>query len=149
MNIEYIIDQECKGLRVDTAISKTNRQYSRSLIQKWIKSGRVLIDGNVIRQSETVQGGESVIIFPESIITQDDIIPKKILINLVKEDKDFLVINKAVGQVAHPAAGHYEDTLANGLVYHYPELHCLPRAGLIHRLDKDTSGLLLLSLIHI
>ena len=70
MNIEYIIDQECKGLRVDTAISKTNRQYSRSLIQKWIKSGRVLIDGNVIRQSETVQGGESVIIFPESIITQ-------------------------------------------------------------------------------
>lgn len=145
MNIEYIIDQECKGLRVDTAISKTNRQYSRSLIQKWIKSGRVLIDGNVIRQSETVQGGESVIIFPESIITQDDIIPKKILINLVKEDKDFLVINKAVGQVAHPAAGHYEDTLANGLVYHYPELHCLPRAGLIHRLDKDTSGLLLVA----
>jgi len=143
--IEYIISEESKGLRADQGIALENPQYSRSLIQKWIKKGSVLVNNKTIRTKEILLEGDKISITPEENISTDDIRPENIKIEIAYEDEDLIVINKHSNIIAHPAAGHHSGTLANGLVYMYPELSNLPRSGLIHRLDKDTTGLLIVA----
>ena len=143
--IEYIISEESKGLRLDLAISNEYDQYSRSLIQKWIKKEKILLNGKITKAKEILNTNDKVTIFPEENINSDVIIPENIEINVNYEDDDILVINKNSGIVVHPAESVKKGTIANGLVFKYPELVNLPRSGLIHRLDKDTSGLLIIA----
>tara|TARA_B100000287_G_scaffold77068_1_gene69138 strand:- start:1065 stop:2081 length:1017 start_codon:yes stop_codon:yes gene_type:complete len=143
--IEYIIHEECKGLRVDLAITKEIQLYSRSIIQRWIRDGRIFVDGSIVKPSELLLGGENILIYPESTINRDFIEPNDIKIDILYEDNDLIIVNKNKDMVVHPAAGHIDDTLANALVYRYGELSNLPRAGLIHRLDKDTTGILIVA----
>ena len=143
--IEYIISEESKGLRLDLAISNEYDQYSRSLIQKWIKKEKILLNGKITKAKEILNINDKITIFPEENINPDTIIPENIEINVNYEDDDILVINKNSGIVVHPAESVKKGTIANGLVFKYPELINLPRSGLIHRLDKDTSGLLIIA----
>ena len=143
--IEYIISEESKGLRADQAIAQENNQYSRSLIQKWIKKGNILVNDKIIRSKDILSVNDKITISPEDNINSDYIKPENIKLDIVYEDADIIIVNKHSNIVAHPAAGNSNLTLANGLVYIYPELSNLPRSGLIHRLDKDTTGLLIVS----
>ena len=143
--LEYIISEESKGLRADQAITMVNGEFSRSLIQKWIKKGSILVNGKKIKPRDILNLNDKVTINPEENINPENINPEKINLEIANEDKDIIVINKQSNIIAHPAAGHNEGTIANGLAYLYPELSNLPRSGLIHRLDKNTTGLLIVA----
>ena len=141
--IEYIISEESKGLRVDQGIAKENKQFSRSLIQKWIKNGNIKINDNNIKSKDILAINDRVTIIPEERMNFEYLEPQDIKIDIVYKDNDLIIINKKINIICHPAAGHSKGTIANGLIYLFPELKNLPRSGLIHRLDKDTSGLLI------
>jgi len=143
--IEYIISEECKGLRADQAIANENIQFSRSLVQKWIKKGNITVNNKIIKPKDILSENDKVTIIPEENINSNFIKPEEIFIKVEYEDKDLIVVNKDINIVSHPGAGNTSGTLANGLAYKYPELVNLPRSGLIHRLDKDTSGLLIVA----
>ena len=143
--IEYIISEESKGLRVDQGIAKENKQFSRSLIQKWIKNGNIKINDNNIKSKDILAINDRVTIIPEKSMNSEYLEPQDIKIDIVYKDNDLIIINKKINIICHPAAGHSKGTIANGLIYLFPELKNLPRSGLIHRLDKDTSGLLIVA----
>jgi 23S rRNA pseudouridine1911/1915/1917 synthase len=118
--------------------------YSRSRLKAWLLDGAVLVDGAPWRPRDRVQGGETVVV----TVTADAAVhaaPEAMPLDVVYEDDDLLVINKPAGLVVHPGAGNANGTLLNGLLAHAPQLESLPRAGIVHRLDKDTSGLLLVA----
>jgi 23S rRNA pseudouridine1911/1915/1917 synthase len=136
--------QDC-GERLDKALSRLLSQYSRSRIQQWIESGFVLVDGQTARAKSTVLGDEIVIIQPQSVPQEHAFEPEQIPLSVVHEDADILVLNKPAGLVVHPAAGNWSGTLLNGLLHYLPALESVPRAGIVHRLDKDTSGLMVVA----
>ncbi len=133
------------GLRLDQALARLFPAYSRSRLQRWIEAGQVRVDGAPATQRLRVLGGERVeLIILETAhpqAAQAEAIP----LAIVYEDEALIVVNKPAGLVVHPAAGHAGGTLVNALIAHAPELAALPRAGLVHRLDKDTSGLLIVA----
>ncbi len=132
------------GLRVDKAIATLCKNYSRSAIQSWIKQGLVLLDDETPVQKDKVVGGEIVeLTVPE--IRQGEWQPQEISLDIVYEDNDMMVINKPAGLVVHPGAGNPDNTLLNGLLYYLPELRSLARCGIVHRLDKLTSGLMVVA----
>ncbi len=139
-----IIPDEATGLRVDQALSQLFSQFSRSQLQNLIKAGQVKVDGENPRTRDKVLGGESVVLQFEDV-PQIDWQAEELPLEIVYEDDDLLVVNKPVGVVVHPAAGHASGTLCNALLHHHPDAELLPRAGVIHRLDKDTSGLLVVA----
>jgi len=130
--------------RLDQAMVELLPQYSRSLIQQWIKEGNLLVDSEKVKPSFKLVGGEQVLIdcSLEDVITAE---PEAIPIDVIFEDDYLLVINKPVGMVVHPGAGNDSGTLMNALLNHDHNLAKIPRAGIIHRLDKNTSGLLLIA----
>lgn len=136
--------QDC-GERLDKALSRLLSQYSRSRIQQWIESGFVLVDGQTARAKSTVLGDEIVVIQPQSVPQEHAFEPEQIPLSVVHEDADILVLNKPAGLVVHPAAGNWSGTLLNGLLHYLPALESVPRAGIVHRLDKDTSGLMVVA----
>jgi 23S rRNA pseudouridine1911/1915/1917 synthase len=118
--------------------------YSRSRLKAWLLAGSVLIDGASRRPRDPVQGGETVVL----TVTADAAVraePEAMSLDVVFEDDDLLVVNKPSGLVVHPGAGNVSGTLMNGLLAHAPQLESVPHAGIVHRLDKDTSGLLLVA----
>lgn len=117
-------------------------EYSRSRLKSWLLQGNVTVDGETPRPRDSVAGGEHVIVKPqpEQSVTSR---PEPIDLDIAFEDKALLVVNKPAGLVVHPGAGNTRGTLMNGLLHHAPSLESLPRAGIVHRLDKDTSGLML------
>ena len=132
------------GRRLDQALAELLPDYSRSRLQQWIKAGHVEIDGRVVRPREPVAGGEWVTVtLPEEPETIEQ--AQEIALAVCYEDEDLLVLDKLAGLVVHPAAGNPDGTLVNALLHYAPELAALPRAGLVHRLDKDTSGLLVVA----
>ena len=135
---------ELAGQRLDQALAQMFPEYSRSRLKAWLLSGAVLVDGELWRPRDQVAGGETVLlqIVPEVAVRAS---PEVIPLDVVFEDDALLVVNKPVGLVVHPGAGNVTGTLMNGLLHHAPSLEQLPRAGIIHRLDKDTSGLLLVA----
>ena len=141
--IEYIISEESKGLRVDQGIAIENKQFSRSLIQKWIRDGLILVNNKIVKSKNILLENDKITISPIENINTEYIEPQNIKIDIVYEDKYLIIINKQNNIICHPAAGHNNGTIANGMIYLFPELKNLPRAGLIHRLDKDTTGLLI------
>ena len=132
------------GLRLDQALAQMFPDYSRSRLVAWLKSGSVLVDGESRRPRDKVDGGESIELSPvaEVAVTSR---PEPIALDIAWEDDSLLVINKPAGLVVHPGAGNQTGTLMNGLLHHAPGLEALPRAGIIHRLDKDTTGLMLVA----
>jgi 23S rRNA pseudouridine1911/1915/1917 synthase len=134
----------CAGMRLDQALAGLLPAYSRSRLQQWIKAGQVEVNGKAVRPRMSVLGGEQVkVTLPQEPKTVDQ--AQAIPLDIRYEDADLLVINKPAGLVVHPAAGNPDGTLVNALLHHVPELAALPRAGLVHRLDKDTSGLLVVA----
>ncbi|HKK14815.1 MAG TPA: pseudouridine synthase, partial [Gammaproteobacteria bacterium] len=138
------IPESLGGRRLDQALAELFPQYSRSRLQQWIRGGQVQVDGQALRARDRVAGGEQVRVQarpePETRCT-----PEPIPLAVVYEDADLLVIDKPAGLVVHPAAGNPAGTLQNALLHHDPALAGVPRAGLVHRLDKDTSGLLVVA----
>ena len=138
------IPDELAGQRLDQALAQVFPEYSRSRLKAWLLNGAVLVDGELWRPRDRVAGGETVEleVVPEVAVRAG---PEVIPLDVVFEDDALLVVNKPVGLVVHPGAGNVTGTLMNGLLHHAPSLEQLPRAGIIHRLDKDTSGLLLVA----
>lgn len=140
----FQVPDELFGLRVDKALTKLCQDYSRSTVQGWIKQGLVLLDDEVPRQKDKVLGGEVLeVSIPQQ--EQGDWEPQDIDIECVHEDQHMLVVNKPAGLVVHPGAGNPDGTLLNALLHHYPDNRAIARAGIVHRLDKDTSGLMVVA----
>lgn len=140
----YIVSDDLVGQRVDKALSVLCEGHSRSTIQTWIKDGLVLMDDEHPKQKDKVYGGELIeLAVPE--IRQGEWEAQDIPLDIVYEDEHMLVINKPSGWVVHPGAGNPDMTLLNSLLFHYPENRALARAGIVHRLDKDTSGLMVVA----
>jgi len=133
-------DDAC-GVRLDKVLSGLIPAYSRSRIQQWIEAGYVTVDGAPAKTKMTVLGDELVVVTPQIAPEEKAFQPEAMDLDIVHEDKALIVINKPAGLVVHPAAGNWTGTLLNGLLHHLPSLANVPRAGIVHRLDKDTSGL--------
>ena len=138
------IPPELAGQRLDQALAALFADITRSQLQQWIEDGRVLLNGRVPRKRDKVKEGDAVeILAPPP--AQGSWKAQAIPLEIVHEDGDILVINKPPGLVVHPGAGNPEGTLLNALLNHAPALAVLPRAGIVHRLDKDTSGLMVVA----
>ncbi len=135
------VPEALKGKRLDQALAFLFPAYSRSRLARWLKAGRVSVDGKTLRPRDRVAGGERIELYPV-FEPEASCPPRDIPLKVVFEDEHLIVIDKPAGLVVHPAAGHFDDTLLNALLHHAPELSGLPRAGIVHRLDKDTSGVL-------
>jgi len=139
------VPYEMAGLRLDQALAELFSEYSRSKLQTWIKAGRVELNDAVQASPKfKLEGGEDITLDaePETVIESS---PEAIPLDIVFEDDSLLIINKPAGLVVHPAAGNWQGTLLNALLHHDPSLASIPRAGIVHRLDKDTSGLLMIA----
>jgi len=132
------------GTRLDQAAAELFATYSRSRLQKWIKDGELLVDGKPCRPRAKLFGGEELSVRAE-LSPEGDWHPEAIELDICYEDDEILVINKPAGLVVHPAAGNARGTLLNGLLHHLPDNENIPRAGIVHRLDKDTSGLMVVA----
>jgi len=142
--LHTVVADDFAGKRVDQALATIFPDISRSSLQQWIRDGRVMLDGKVPRQRDRVNGGEVVTIEPP-VPEPGDWVAQDIALNIVFQDEHILVINKPAGLVVHPGAGNAQGTLLNGLMYFDADLAILPRGGIVHRLDKDTSGLLVIA----
>jgi 23S rRNA pseudouridine1911/1915/1917 synthase len=138
------IPEELAGLRLDQALARMFPDYSRSRLKEWLLAGAITVEGGPKRPRDAVSGGETIEFEPvsESEVRAE---PEPITLDVVYEDEDLLVVNKPAGLVVHPGAGNPGGTLMNGLLHHAPQLEQVPRAGIIHRIDKDTTGLLLIA----
>lgn len=143
--IIFKLGDEVCGERLDKVVAKLIPQFSRSRIQQWIVSGHVSVDGAQARGKMTVLGGEQIAVHPQAAPEDHAYEPEALALDVVFEDASILVINKPAGMVVHPAAGNWSGTLLNGLLYRCPGIGGVPRAGIVHRLDKDTSGLMVVA----
>ena len=142
--LDIELPADVAGLRLDQALARLLPQHSRASLQLWIRAERVQVGGRLPRSSEKVRGGERVqILVPQTLA--GDWAAQAIPLDLVYEDDDLLVVNKPAGLVVHPGAGNPEGTMLNALLHHAPALNKLARAGIVHRLDKETSGLLVVA----
>ncbi len=139
------IPQDMAGERLDKVLATFLPDYSRNRLKSWVEAGAVMVDGKVTKARYLLHGGESIKVFPQEMPEQFAFSPEDIPLEVVYEDSSIIVINKPPGLVVHPAAGNWTGTLLNGLLFRYPELKSLPRAGIVHRLDKDTSGLMVVA----
>jgi len=144
VQIELTIPGEMRGRRLDQALAELVSEYSRSRLQQWIRDGHVRLDEHLPQVREKVVGGEIVRI--DALIEQQTASEAEpIALDIVHQDADLLVINKPAGLVVHPAVGNPAGTLLNALLHHDARLAGLPRAGIVHRLDKSTSGLMVVA----
>lgn len=144
ITLNEIIPNHLAGERLDQALAKLFPQFSRARLQDWIRTEQIKIDNATKRPRDRVLGGEKVSL---QVTLEDKVSwqPQALALEIVYEDSDLLVINKPVGLVVHPAAGNPDSTLVNAILHKFPELVKLPRAGIVHRLDKNTSGLLVIA----
>jgi 23S rRNA pseudouridine1911/1915/1917 synthase len=133
------------GDRFDAALARALPQYSRSRLRAWIDGGRVTLDGRQAPATRRLRGGELVVVATESDPREAAFAPEAIALAVIYEDDALIVVDKPAGLVVHPGSGNWAGTLANALVHHAPQLAAVPRAGIVHRLDKDTSGLLVIA----
>jgi len=141
---QAIVPDTSAGRRFDAVVAELFPEYSRSRLTDWIKSGDVLLDGAQARPRDPLRGGE-IVTLTVVMETQTDAQPEDIPLDVLFEDEHLLVINKPVGLVVHPGAGNHSGTLVNALLYRDPSVAVLPRAGIVHRLDKDTSGVMVIA----
>jgi 23S rRNA pseudouridine1911/1915/1917 synthase len=144
LELRATVPDELAGQRLDQALAVLFPDYSRSRLQGWIRAGQVRVDGLELRPRDKVEGGEQVVL---SAVLEDETraAPEAIRLEILYEDEEILVLDKPAGLVVHPGAGNADGTLVNALLHHRPDLRILPRAGLVHRLDKDTSGVMVVA----
>lgn len=143
--IELSLQESDCGERLDKVVARMVPQFSRSRMQQWIDAGFVSVDGKPGRTRMTVYGDERIVILPQAAPEDTAFTPEPMALDIVFEDDAVIVINKPAGLVVHPAAGNWSGTLLNGLLHRTPALTGVPRAGIVHRLDKDTSGLMVVA----
>ncbi|MDP3743061.1 MAG: 23S rRNA pseudouridine(1911/1915/1917) synthase RluD [Methylotenera sp.] len=139
------IPHDLGGLRLDVALQRLLPEHSRSRLQAWIKAGLVTVDAQASTAKTKIWGGETVVVHVQAKPEVHAFVAQNIPLDVVYEDDHILVVNKPAGMVVHPAAGNWDGTLLNALLFHAPQLHDVPRAGIVHRLDKETSGLLVVA----
>lgn len=144
INEQCCVPTEMAGWRVDKAAAQVFSDYSREQLKQWLHGGELRADGASIKPKTRLKGGE-MLTLNATLYEHGEDKPENIPLHVVYEDDVLLVINKPVGLVVHPGAGNWTGTLVNGLLYHDAQLAALPRAGLVHRIDKDTSGLLVVA----
>jgi 23S rRNA pseudouridine1911/1915/1917 synthase len=133
------------GERLDKLISRLVPQFSRSRLQQWMEAGHVTVDGQPARGKTIALGDETVVVQPQTSAEDQAYSPEPMDLAIVHEDRAILVVDKPAGLVVHPGAGNWSGTLLNGLLHHFPAAAGVPRAGIVHRLDKDTSGLMVVA----
>ena len=138
------VSVEHSGLRLDQALARIWPEFSRSRLKLWVDTGLVSVNSNILRPRDKVKQGDVIALLPQQI-PDETWVAEDIPIKVVYEDEQLMVINKAAGMVVHPAAGNYSGTLVNALLHYAPDLAGLPRAGIVHRLDKETTGLLVIA----
>ena len=144
LSLQFQLDESYLGQRIDQVAASVWSDFSREKLKQWIKDGSLLVDGVVVKPKFKCEGVELLSLNVE-LEPQTRSLPENIPLDIVYEDDDIIVINKPVGMVVHPGAGNITGTLVNALLYHYPKSVELARAGLVHRIDKDTSGLLVVA----
>lgn len=132
------------GCRFDQAAAELFPDFSRSRLQQWIKSGELTANGKTLKAKAKLLGGEQLQI-QATLEEEGDWLPENIPLSVIYQDDDIIVLDKPADFVVHPAAGNWSGTVLNALLYHFPELSMVPRAGIVHRLDKDTSGLMVVA----
>ncbi len=146
--MEYIIDEIYVGQRIDKVLSDLNHEYTRSFVQKMLEDGNITVNGNMAKPSYKVKMGDEIFV-EELETTEIDVLPEDIKLDIVYEDNDVIVVNKSKGMVVHPGNGNYTGTLVNALMFsHKDELSAINgviRPGIVHRIDKDTSGILVVA----
>lgn len=139
-----IVPDTVAGRRFDAVLAELFPQFSRSRLTEWIKSGDALLDGKLVRPRDPVRGGQTVSL-DVVLDVQTEALPEDIPINVLFEDSEVIVLDKPAGLVVHPGAGNPTGTLVNALLHRDPSLATLPRAGIVHRLDKNTSGVMVVA----
>ena len=132
-------------MRLDQLVAAVWSDFSRSRLSQWIKSGEITLNGEVVKPKTSVALGDEVSLVAQWVVHDERVEPQAMDLAVLYEDPDLLVINKPVGLVVHPGSGNRDGTLVNALIARDPALAALPRAGLVHRLDKDTTGCLLVA----
>lgn len=141
---EAQVNADHAGKRLDQVAGALFSDYSRARLQRWIREGALTVDGHPGKPSQKLSGGEFLRLVA-ILIPEGEVLAQDIPLDVIFEDDDVLVINKPAGLVVHPAAGHPDGTLQNGLLHHRPSLAGLPRSGIVHRLDKDTTGVMVVA----
>ena len=144
LTLQVQLDERYLGQRIDQVAALVWNDFSREKLKQWLKDGHLLVDGQVVKPKYKCEGTE-VLSLDVELEAQTRSLPEDIPLDIVYEDDDILVVNKPVGMVVHPGAGNSSGTLVNALLHHYPKSAELTRAGLVHRIDKDTSGLLVVA----
>ena len=139
------IPPDCAGMRLDQALAKLMPEHSRSRLAQWVRDERVILDGRAAIPRAKVWGGEALEVHPASDPRELGDLPQDIPLAIIYEDESLIVIDKPAGLVVHPGSGNPDGTLLNALLSHEPRLVDVPRAGIVHRLDKETSGLLVVA----
>ena len=135
---------ELAGKRLDQILVATFPDYSRNKLQAWVKAGRVTVNAEQLKAKDRLLGGEELILDAEAEeVTEYQ--AEDIPLDIIYEDDDILIVNKPAGLVVHPGAGNWTGTLQNALLFHLPDAATIPRSGIVHRIDKDTSGLLMVA----
>ena len=136
----------CGGMRLDQVLAQLRPQHSRNRLQNWIREGRVAVGGVLVCEPKhKLWGGETISVTEAADERTESATPENIPLTIVHEDDTLIVLDKQAGLVVHPGSGNWSGTLLNALLYHAPELDKVPRAGIVHRLDKDTSGLMVVA----
>lgn len=145
--VELVIPDRCAGLRLDQALAQLLPEWSRSRLQSWILEKRVSANGASSLPRQKVWGGEKIELYPACEPAETAYAPEAIALDIVHEDDAIIIINKPAGLVVHPGSGNWQGTLLNALLHHSSQLGGIPRSGIVHRLDKETSGLLVVAKI--
>ncbi len=143
--LELTVPPDCAGLRLDQALARLLPEHSRNRLAHWVREERVIVDGRAAAPRAKLRGGERLRVTPAAGAEALAHLPQAIPLEVVYEDDAILVIDKPAGLVVHPGSGNWEGTLLNALLAHAPGVAEVPRAGIVHRLDKDTSGLLVVA----
>jgi 23S rRNA pseudouridine1911/1915/1917 synthase len=140
-----LIPVHLSGQRLDVALAEMFPQYSRSRLKQWLQQGQILLDGDVVKPKIKVFASQQLTLDVEPGEENHDCLPENIALDIVHQDAALIVINKPAGLVVHPAVGNRSGTLQNALLFHDAQLGLVPRAGIVHRLDKDTTGLMVVA----
>lgn len=149
--IKLVIDRGQEPMRIDKFLTARIEGASRNKIQQGIDAGRVLVNGKTVSANHKIKPGDELIVYSDKEVQGEEIIPQQMPLNIVFEDEDIIILNKPVGLVVHPASGNKDGTLINGVAYYLQQQNkdinaeTLPRFGLVHRIDKNTSGLMVLA----
>nr|WP_233575651.1 RluA family pseudouridine synthase [Noviherbaspirillum saxi] len=143
--MELQLTPEFCGVRLDKVLSQLIPEYSRSRLQQWLDDGHITVDGQPAKGKTLALGDEMIVVRPQAAPEDNAFKPEAMDLAILHEDAALMVIDKPAGLVVHPAAGNWSGTLLNGLLHHFPAIAGVPRAGIVHRLDKETSGLMVIA----